>query len=71
VQEPSNGSHSCAATGPCPPELGHFPHPGHPWPGQQWQSNPRGPAPHRPQNLRRRHLPDQPGMPMQPWNPCA
>ena len=29
--------------GPMPSELGHFPHPGHPWPGQQWQSNPRGP----------------------------
>jgi len=41
-----------------PSELGHFPHPGHPWPGQQWQSNPRGPASHRPQNLPRRHLPD-------------
>jgi hypothetical protein len=25
----------------------------------------------QPQNLRRRHLPDQPGMLMQPWNPCA
>jgi len=25
----------------------------------------------RPQNLRRRHLPDQPGMLMQPWNPRA
>jgi hypothetical protein len=46
VQEPGNGSHSCAATGPCPSELGHFPHPGHPWPGQQWQSNPRGPGYH-------------------------
>ena len=51
--------------------LVHFPHAGHPWPGQQWQSNPRGPAPRRPQNLRRRHLPDQPGMLMQPWNPRA
>jgi len=29
---------------PKPCELGHFPHPGHPWPGQQWQSNPRGPG---------------------------
>ena len=57
------------AQAPC--GLGHFPHAGHPWPGQQWQSNPRGPASHRPQNLRRRHLPDQPGMLMQPWNPCA
>ncbi len=25
--------------------LAHFPDAGHPWPGQQWQSNPRGPAP--------------------------
>ena len=49
--------------------LVHFPHAGHPWPGQQWQSNPRGPAPGWPQNLTRRHLPDQPGMLMQPWNP--
>jgi hypothetical protein len=27
----------------------------------------RAPAP----EPRRRHLPDQPGMLMQPWNPCA
>jgi hypothetical protein len=31
--------------------LAHFPHAGHPWPGQQWQSDPRGPSSHRPQNL--------------------
>jgi len=50
--------------------LVHSPDAGHPWPGQQWQSNPRGPAENRrPQNQHRRHLPDQPGMLMQPWNP--
>jgi hypothetical protein len=27
-----------------PSELGHFPHAGHTWPGQQWQSNPRVPV---------------------------
>jgi hypothetical protein len=45
AQEPGNGSHSCAATGPGPSAgLAHFPDTGHPWPGQQWQSNPRGKA---------------------------
>ncbi len=40
----------CNRTTPC--GLVHFPHAGHPWPGQQWQSNPRGPASHRPQTQR-------------------
>jgi len=37
-----DGSHSCAATGPDLGGSGHFPHPGHPWPGRRWQSDQRG-----------------------------
>lgn len=31
---PTDGSHSCAATGPGLKGPAHFPHPGHPWPGR-------------------------------------
>ncbi len=40
----SRGSHSCAATGLGLQGPAHFPHPGHPWPGQGWQSEQRGKA---------------------------
>src|SRR6202050_2673567 len=33
--EASRGSHSCAVTGPGLGGPAHFPHPGHPWPGQE------------------------------------
>ncbi len=39
---PTDGSHSCAATGPGLKGPAHFPHPGHPWPGRVWQSDQRG-----------------------------
>ena len=43
----------------------HFPHPGHPWPGQQWQSVVRGFP-----SERYSTPPTGPaGMLMQPWNP--
>ena len=71
AQEPGNGSHSCAATGPGPqPGRAHLPHTGQPRPGQQWQSNPQGPVKTPAPEPRRRHPPDQPGMLMQPWNPA-
>jgi hypothetical protein len=40
--EPDNGSHSCAATGPDLGGSAHFPHSGHPWPGQRRRSVGRG-----------------------------
>ena len=70
--EPGNGSHSCAATGPDPSlGLAHFPHTGHPWPGQQWQSNPRGLA-RTPASEPKSSPPTGPaGDARQPWNPRA
>jgi len=62
----SRGSHSCAATGPGLGGPAHFPHPGHPRPGQEWQSEPRGKTAGPPQTRSQRHPPDQPGMTMQP-----
>ena len=71
AQEPSNSSHSCAATGPDPS-------PG--WPtslmqvirGQASSGNQIRETRCKPASEpTRRHLPDQPGMLMQPWNPRA
>jgi hypothetical protein len=70
-QEPGNGSHSCAATGPGPD-------PG--WTaslmrvilGQASSGNQirETRQQHRPQNLTRRHLPDQPGCSCNPGTPA-
>ena len=66
---PTDGSHSCAANGPDLDGPTHFPHPGHPWPGQRWQSDQRDPASQRPPQSRYSTPPTGPaGMLMQPWN---
>jgi hypothetical protein len=71
VQEPGNGSHSCAANGP-DPQRGRSTSLMRVIRGQASSGNQiREARPSRlPQNLSRRHLPDQPGMLMQPWNPA-
>jgi hypothetical protein len=61
---------SCNRTRPVA-RLVHFPHAGHPWPGQQWQSDPRGLA-RKPASEPKSSPPTGPaGDAMQPWNPCA
>jgi hypothetical protein len=55
------------------PASAYFPHPGHPWPGQRWQSDVRGPndptGTVRPQSATHRHPPNQPGCACNPGTP--
>src|SRR6266487_5514277 len=61
-RSPGQVGDGCPHAGPA-----HFPHPGHPWPSQEWQSDVRGQVlQDLPQTGSRRHPPDQPGMTMQP-----
>jgi hypothetical protein len=65
--EPDNGSHSCAATRPDLKASAHFPHPGHPWPGQRRQSSGRG----SPSDKHSSPPTGPAGMLTQPWNPAS
>src|SRR5215472_2034141 len=57
-------------TGPCPPGAGPLPSCGSSVARPAVAIKSARPGCHRPQNLRRRHLPDKPGMLTQPWNPA-